>query len=133
MIKALHHVSLLISDRDRSQRFYQEILGLTLIERPPLKFDGLWFALCGDGGDGDDGDDPSQQLHLLLLPENMPQRTLPEHVGRDSHFALLVDDLSAYIDRANKAGIAHTMSRSGRDAAFLRDPDGNGIELIAVV
>jgi len=123
VIKALHHVSLLIADLDRSQKFYQEILGLSLIERPALKFEGLWFALC---------DDASQQLHLLLLAENIPQRRLPEHVGRDSHFALLVDDLPAYIDRASKVGIVHTMSRSGRDAAFLRDPDGNGIELIAV-
>lgn len=124
MIKALHHVSLLISDLARSQKFYQEVLGLTLIERPSLKFDGLWFAL---------NDDATQQLHLLLLPENMTQRSLPEHVGRDGHFALLVEDLPGYIERANKAGIPHTMSRSGRDAAFLRDPDGNGIELIAVV
>jgi len=122
MIKALHHVSLLISDLERSQTFYQEILGLSLIERPELKFDGLWFALC---------DDASQQLHLLLLPENIAARTLPDHVGRDSHFALLVDELPGYIERADKAGITHTMSRSGRDAAFLRDPDGNGIELIA--
>ena len=123
MVKALHHVSLLISDLARSQKFYQEILGLTLIERPDLKFDGLWFALSNDA---------TQQLHLLLLPENMAQRSLPEHVGRDGHFALLVDDLSTYIERADRAGIVHTMSRSGRDAAFLRDPDGNGIELISI-
>ena len=122
MVKALHHVSLLISDLARSQKFYQEVLGLSLIKRPDLKFDGLWFALC---------DDASQQLHLLLLADNIPSRTLPEHVGRDGHFALLVDELSVYIEMADKAGIPYTMSRSGRDAVFLRDPDGNGIELIA--
>lgn len=123
MVKALHHVSLLISDLERSQSFYQEILGLSLIERPALKFDGLWFAL---------NEDATQQLHLLLLPNNMTQRLPPEHVGRDGHFALLVEDLSAYIERASRAGFSHTQSRSGRDAAFLRDPDGNGIELIAI-
>lgn len=123
MVKALHHVSLLIADLERSQKFYQEILGLSLIERPDLKFDGLWFKLC---------DDASQQLHLLLLPENMSQRSLPDHVGRDGHLALLVEDLPGYIEKAVKAGIPHTMSHSGRNAVFLRDPDGNGIELIAV-
>lgn len=95
MVKALHHVSLLISDLERSQSFYQEILGLSLIERPALKFDGLWFAL---------NEDATQQLHLLLLPNNMTQRLPPEHVGRDGHFALLVEDLSAYIERASRAG-----------------------------
>lgn len=123
MIRALHHVSLLIDDLERSQKFYQEILRLSLIERPDLKFDGLWFAL---------NDDATQQLHLLLLAENMTQRSLPEHVGRDGHFALLVEDLSAYIARTTNAEIPHTVSRSGRDAIFLRDPDGNGIELIAI-
>ncbi|MCW8825910.1 MAG: VOC family protein [Gammaproteobacteria bacterium] len=122
MVRALHHVSLLISDLERSQQFYQEILGLSLVERPKLQFDGLWFSLAPDG---------SQQLHLLLIPENMNQRDLPEHVGRDGHFALLVDNLPEYIERVERAGFAYTMSRSGRDAAFLRDPDGNGIELIA--
>jgi glyoxylase I family protein len=122
VVKALHHVSLLIADLARSQQFYQQILGLSLIERPDLRFDGIWFALS---------DDASQQLHLLLLPENMTPRTLPEHVGRDAHFALLVDDLSRFIERIEKAGIVYTMSRSGRDALFLRDPDGHGIELIA--
>jgi len=123
MVKALHHVSLLIADLRRSQHFYEEILALSLIDRPELKFEGLWFALSEDG---------SQQLHLLLLPENMTPRTAPEHVGRDSHFALLVDNLTTYLNRMDRAGIPYTTSRSGRDAAFLRDPDGNGIELIAV-
>ncbi|MDH3355740.1 MAG: VOC family protein [Chromatiales bacterium] len=121
MVKALHHISLLIADLKRSQDFYQRVLGLSLIERPNLKFDGLWFALS---------DDATQQLHLLLLPENIPQRTLPDHVGRDGHLALLVEELPKYIQRAEQAGITYTKSRSGREAIFLRDPDGNGIELI---
>ncbi len=115
----LHHVSLLVADTARAVRFYRQILGLTLDEsRPEMAFEGAWLAL-GD-----------RQLHLLELPNPDPVDRRPAHGGRDRHTAIGVSDLGPYIARLDAAGIAYSMSRSGRRALFCRDPDGNAWELI---
>ena len=44
-IKTLHHVSLPVSDLKRAEQFYDSILGLLKIERPPFDFEGAWFQL----------------------------------------------------------------------------------------
>ena len=54
-IESLHHVSLNVRDLELSRRFYQEILGLQPIERPPFDFPGAWFAAGS-----------TQQLHLIV-------------------------------------------------------------------
>jgi catechol 2,3-dioxygenase-like lactoylglutathione lyase family enzyme len=43
---ALHHVSLIVTDLPRSLAFYQNLFGLTIMERPPFKGAGAWLA-CG--------------------------------------------------------------------------------------
>lgn len=115
----LHHVSLMVSDTARAVSFYEEILGLKPMPRPDLGFPGVWFSL-GEG----------QQLHLLELPNPDPAQGRPEHAGRDRHVALLVEDLPAMTARLERSGISYTRSRSGREAIFCRDPDGNGWELM---
>jgi len=118
-IQSIHHVSLLVEDTERALGFYHDLLGLAAIERPPLNFPGAWLAI-GD-----------RQLHLLELPNPDTGIERPEHVGRDRHLALVVVQLDELASRLEKAGIVMTRSRSGRNALFCRDPDGNGIELIA--
>jgi glyoxylase I family protein len=54
----------------------------------------------------------------------------PEHGGRDRHVAFLVSGLEAIRQRLEAAEVAYTVSRSGRAALFVRDPDGNGLELV---
>lgn len=39
-IEAIHHVSLGVTDLERSRQFYREILGLEEIARPPFNFPG---------------------------------------------------------------------------------------------
>ena len=43
---ALRHVNVIVTDLPRSIEFYQKLLGLTMIERPPFKNAGAWPA-CG--------------------------------------------------------------------------------------
>lgn len=112
----LHHVSVLVSELDRALAFYEGVLGLSQVPRPDLGYPGAWLAL-GD-----------QQLHLLRLPGLAENDGVP--VGRDRHMALAVADLDGLTARLTEAGIAFTLSRSGRAACFCRDPDGNGIEFI---
>lgn len=117
-VHAIHHASVIVADTSKALRFYQGLLGLELLARPELGYPGAWLAIGG------------QQLHLLELPNPDPQAGRPGHVGRDRHLALAVGDLEALVAELEAAGVTCSRSRSGRAAAFCRDPDGNGIELI---
>jgi len=119
-IQGIHHVSLLVADTASALGFYRDLLGLEEVDRAPLNFPGAWLAI-GD-----------RQLHLLELPNPDSGAERPEHVGRDRHLALSVTGLDELAQRLEQAGVAMTRSKSGRNAIFCRDPDGNGVELIGV-
>lgn len=115
---SLHHVSLIVSDTNRSLKFYTEVLGLEQTERPDLGFPGAWFQLG------------NQQIHILELDNPDPTTGRPEHGGRDRHVAFNVSELAPVKAALEQAGIFYTLSKSGRKALFCRDPDGNAIEII---
>jgi len=114
----LLHVGLIVADLKASAMFYEDVLGLKRKERPDLGFEGIFYRL-----------DRNQELHLMLLPNPYMGALLPMHGGRDRHMALQVGNLSAVRRKLESVRIAYTMSKSGRNALFCRDPDGNAIEL----
>ena len=121
MIKVtqLLHASLLVADLGRARAFYEGVLGLTPSpSRPAMGFDGLWYDIG------------AAQIHLLCLPNPDPVEGRPEHGGRDRHTALAVEGYEELMAKLDAAGIGYTLSRSGRRALFVRDPDGNSLELI---
>ena len=118
-IKAIHHVSLLVSDTERALMFYHGLLGLEIDDtRPDMNIPGAWLRVG------------AAQIHLLELPDSLRGTALPEHGGRDRHVALGVVDLDGVVTALETAGVAYTLSRSGRHALFCRDPDGNSLELL---
>jgi len=114
----LLHIGLIVADLEASAAFYEGVLGLRRKARPDLGFDGIFY---GSGG--------NQELHLMLLPNPYEGVALPMHGGRDRHVAFQVNDLAKIRRKLELAGIAYTMSKSGRNALFCRDRDGNAIEL----
>ncbi len=115
------HAGILVSDLERSLAFYVGALGLRRDERrPDLGYPGAWLEL------------PSgQQIHLLALKEPGAARSAAP--GRDYHLAIYVralDDVRRALSRIQVSFIA---SRSGRNAIFCRDPDGNALEFIELV
>ncbi|MEW6678726.1 MAG: VOC family protein [Pseudomonadota bacterium] len=117
----LLHASLLCADLPRSRAFYEGLLGLRPSpDRPKMDFDGVWYDL-GPG-----------QIHLICQPNPDPVTGRPEHGGRDRHTALGVQGWQALVARLEAAGHPFTRSRSGRPALFLRDPDGNTLELVSL-
>jgi len=113
------HASLLVSDLARARAFYENVLGLIPSSaRPEMSFAGVWYEIG------------AQQIHLLALPNPDPVEGRPAHGGRDRHIALAVNDLTRLKLILDRAGVAYTLSSSGRPALFCRDPDGNAIELI---
>jgi glyoxylase I family protein len=119
LITELHHASLIVADTARSLVFYRDLLGLeTDGGRPDLGYPGAWLWVG------------SRQLHLLQLPNPDPVEGRPEHGGRDRHIAFAVENLDLLVDRLESAGVAYTLSHSGRRALFCRDPDGNALEFV---
>jgi catechol 2,3-dioxygenase-like lactoylglutathione lyase family enzyme len=53
---ALDHVNVIVTDLPRSLAFYQNLLGLRIIERPPFKSVGAWLA------------SGTLQVHLTFYP-----------------------------------------------------------------
>lgn len=116
----LLHASLLVADLARSRGFYEGVLGLKPSSaRPQMSFDGVWYDIGG------------AQIHLICLPNPDPVAARPAHGGRDRHTALGVREFAALTGRLDSAGLAYTLSQSGRRALFVRDPDGNALELVA--
>ncbi len=109
----IDHVSVLITDVERSRRFYRDLLGLKEIAKPrTFDFVVLWFELG------------NQQLHLLL--KDRPDPASPRH------FALRVQDVQQARSYLRERGISmdETTLIPGCDRFFIHDPDGNRIEII---
>jgi glyoxylase I family protein len=116
---AIHHASYVVSDTKVSLVFYCDVLGMEQLERPELPFPGAWLGV-GD-----------QQIHLLELKNYDPTTGRPQHGGLDRHVALTISDLSLVKADLDAHHVRYTMSKSGRQALFCRDPDGNAVEIIA--
>lgn len=122
MITGILHTTFLTSDLARSREFYENVLGLQINpNRPKMSYDGVWYNVA-----------VNQQIHLMLLPDPEAGLQRPAHGGRDRHVALAVSDIAKLIARLDRAGVAYTLSQSGRPALFCRDPDRNALEFIEV-
>ena len=120
MITGILHATFLTTDLTQSRAFYEGVLGLRPNpDRPTMSFEGVWYNVAD-----------KQQIHLMLLPNPEAGLERPAHGGRDRHVALAVTDIAKLIARLDQAGVAYTLSRSGRRAVFCRDPDGNALEFI---
>ena len=125
----LQHCGLIVSDLERSRRFYGEALGLEELPRPAsFSFAGAWFAL-GD-----------TEIHLLAEGDTTAQAGMPPPGpglagGLATHLALEVDDLAVWQARLEENGVppaAGPMPRGdGVVQLFVFDPDGYVVELFA--
>lgn len=114
-ISNLLHAALLVNDLERSRKFYEGVLGLRTKPRGDLDFEGVWYDL-GDC-----------ELHLMAVPDAL----LPaeERPRRDYHVALMIDDYETAKARLVKLGVPFREGRRSVPQLFVRDPDGNLIEL----
>ena len=129
-IETLHHVSLPVSDLKRAEQFYESILGLEKIERPPFDFDGAWFQL-GD-----------RQLHLIVHDAS----TFRAGKGVDSHDIHFAIRVKSYLDTREflrskgyhpdagdefKKMRENPKATAGFPQLYIMDSDRNVIELNA--
>jgi glyoxylase I family protein len=117
-ISGFHHAGFLVTDIERAAAFYETVFGFPTLERPDFGFPGRWYDL-GNG----------QQLHLMST-EQMPAHTTG-NPKFDRHIALEVPDLEQTAAQLTELGVpfAAGSGRGGAAQLFVRDPDGNMIEL----
>jgi glyoxylase I family protein len=118
-IDTILHASFICNDLQAAVHFYRDVLDMQLdANRPDLGYPGAWLTFG------------AYQIHLLQLPNPDPVIGRPEHGGRDRHVAFGIRALEPLITRLEEHGLSYTVSRSGRRALFVRDPDGNALEFI---
>jgi len=112
-VAQLDHVTVLITNVETARHFYGKQLGLREIA-PPKTFDfiAIWYDLGG------------VYLHLLLKdkPDTISSR----------HFCIRVSDIVAARElvRAQGLTIDETVKIPSAERFFVRDPDGNRIEIL---
>ena len=122
MIKGINHYNLRADERTMHilKKFYMDIVGLSLGERPPFKSKGFW--LNAEGKD---------VLHLSSTKNNEKKE---HHVNSTfDHLAFSASDIKHYETILNENNISFTfreVPEIGTKQLFFKDPVGNGIELI---
>lgn len=113
VVAGIHHVSLNVTDTERSLEFYRDLLGLAVLPRPEFPFGGAWL----DAGDG-------RQVHLIETAD------VPPDLGQ--HVAFRVEDIDGVVDHLRAArvriGDPSPVGGTATRQAFAADPDGNRVE-----
>ncbi len=112
-ITHIDHCTVLVTSIAKARHFYGELLGLREVPAPKeFDFIALWYDLGGS------------YLHLLL--KEKPDAVSPRH------FCLHVSDLDAARRDLTAKGVSidETVKIAAADRFFIRDPDGNRIELL---
>ena len=113
------HVAIQVSELGAAERFYSEVIGLSKLEERNLTFPGTWYQI-GDF-----------QLHLIVSDwAKNPVRE--EKWGRHPHLTFAIHNLADVIASLKAQKIDFQLSSSGRAALFVKDPDGNVVELLEI-
>ena len=125
----LNHYLLVAKNLEQTKKFYCDVLGLELAERPDFGFPGYWLKI------GDEicvhlaSQAPNKVRDMFLLKKH-PRGTTGS--GSVDHIAFLAKDPESVRKRIQKKGI-DMHYRSFPDAKlfqiFLKDPDDVTIEL----
>jgi catechol 2,3-dioxygenase-like lactoylglutathione lyase family enzyme len=115
-LKAVRHTGINISDVNKSKEFYGQVIGMTELPRPELPIPGAWYECNG------------VQVQLIGHSETM------KGAGVGPHIALQVEDLEQAKQELKARGIAFQEltpppSMRANPVVFVRDPDGNVVEL----
>jgi glyoxylase I family protein len=133
-VQLLHHVSVTVSDLQRSRKFYSEVLRLIEIPRPAFGFPGAWF----EAGAG-------HHVHLIVH-SGATFRGMRAIDTRDGHFALRVASYNQAVAHLRSCGYSEDLddldlrkmklqphATAGFPQIYVLDPDRNVIEINAEI
>ncbi len=119
------HAMIRVKDIDKSMDFYTKLLDMNLVRTIKLDDCILYFLSDEDG---------QTQIELTANFEN------PENGYTNGnafgHFAFGVDSMDEFTKKLHSMGYEYLyepyyMEEAGSTIAFIKDPDGNEIEIIA--
>ncbi len=117
--KRVHHVSVQVTDLERARSFYEGVLGLEEIERPDFGFPGVWYETEG------------LQVHLIGEIPGLDRARPPKGLSPiATHIAFQVADYAQTLEALERQGIESAAFGEEVGQIFVRDPDGNVVELI---
>jgi catechol 2,3-dioxygenase-like lactoylglutathione lyase family enzyme len=135
-MSAFNHVGQCVTDLDRSKRFYCELFGFTLEREinPPDESSAKLLSLAPPMGmtaaylvrDGL----VLELLHFSADGQTQPFRPRTMNEPGLTHISLSVDDLDAVCARVPEFGGEVIASTNIGAAVFVRDPDGQLLELL---
>jgi catechol 2,3-dioxygenase len=114
------HVNLTVTDLDRAVRFYRDVIGLHVTQRDAQSA----FLAAG-----------SYHHHVALNTWDADATAAPPHSAGLHHFALRLPDARALAEVVARLVLDGHELLGATDhgvnlAVYLRDPDGNGLELM---
>lgn len=122
MVKKLLHTRMRVNDLERTVKFYEEALGLTVARRHTSPRGAQLVFLQTPGSD--------EEIELCQLPNSPGVQVQPDLM----HLAFEVDDLEKFAAELTKKGYAlsdgPTPTGSGSVIAFIDAPEGYEVELI---
>lgn len=136
MTASYNHTGLVVTDLERSKRFYQEVFGFalwyeieppdemtaTLISlTPPLDTTASYLTLDGF---------VLELMHYAAPGATAPFRTRTMNEPGLTHLSLSVDDVRATAARVVELGGQVIEESAVGGALFVRDPDGQLLELL---
>jgi len=117
------HTCLNVSNMDKSIEFYREHLGLTFVSRREVRENNAEIAFMKDESGG-----------AIELTHWRDKKTLTEGDNFD-HIAFAVEQIDSVVEKLRAKGVTIAMEPfslqgSTSKIAFIKDPDGNWLELI---
>ncbi|KAF3646671.1 putative serine/threonine-protein kinase abkC-like [Capsicum annuum] len=125
-VLSLNHVSLLVRDVCNSVRFYEHVLGFSLVKRPSsFNFHGAWLYNYGVG------------IHLLenKVMEDYDAINEPRPINpKDNHISFQCSDIVLVKRKLEEMGMRYVTAVVEEDGikvdqVFFHDPDGYMIEI----
>jgi catechol 2,3-dioxygenase-like lactoylglutathione lyase family enzyme len=135
-VSAFNHVGQCVTDLDRSKRFYCELFGFVLEREinpsdestaqllsltPPLAMTAAYLVRDGL---------VLELLHFAADDQTQPFRARAMNEPGLTHMSLSVDDIDTVCARVPKYGGEVIESSNIGAAVFVRDPDGQLVELL---
>ena len=121
------HSMIRVKDIDASIRFYTEVLNMKLNKKKRLEDCELYFL---------DDEDGTSQIELTYNDETPYEGYINGNAF--GHFAFSVKSLDEFTEKIKRLGYEYLyepfdLNGKGTKIAFIKDPDGNEIELIEKV
>jgi catechol 2,3-dioxygenase-like lactoylglutathione lyase family enzyme len=114
-VSMIHHLNVQISNRERSQEWYQRVLGVEFIDRGPVSNQRQLQLYLGTG-----------EIHFT--------ETLEPQAVSSNHFALEIPDWEGMLAHLDTLGVRYskpgTRTHNGSYYTYIHDPDNNMIELV---